>query len=184
MKINTYNLPHEGLVLDFVEKPEVFPVLTEMAKAGECLFSGPVSVYLQVQQIQGLISATGRLTTSVKLDCSRCLKTFESQLSTPLKLIYSRQPSEPDEIADSDQHETELSIEQMGLIYFQGDEIDLNPALQEQMVMALPIKPLCQQDCKGLCPHCGIDRNTSQCNCHRQSIASPFAKLKDFLPKR
>jgi uncharacterized protein len=184
MKINVHNLPHEGLVVDFVEKPEAFPVLMEMARSGECLVSGPVSVHLQVQQIQELISASGRLSASIKLDCSRCLKTFESPLNTPLKLIYSRQPFEPDEAADSDRHETELSIEQMGLIYFQGDEIDLNPALQEQIVMALPIKPLCRQDCKGLCPHCGIDRNASRCNCHRQSMASPFAKLKDFLPKR
>jgi uncharacterized protein len=182
MKINVHNLPQAGLVLDFEEKPDAFPVLMDMAQAGECRFCGPISVHLRVLQVQELIEAAGQLTTSVQLNCSRCLKAFESQLSARLKLIYTRQALYPE--AAGDQDEVELSAQQMGLIHFQGDDIDLNPALQEQIVMALPIKPLCKETCQGLCPYCGIDRNTAHCSCAGQPVASPFAILKDFHPKR
>jgi uncharacterized protein len=73
--------------------------------------------------------------------------------------------------------ETELLAEEIDLIPFDGDEIDLVEGLQEQLVLALPLKPVCGQDCKGICPKCGADLNRMPCGCEKDRIDPRMAVL-------
>jgi len=70
------------------------------------------------------------------------------------------------------------AAEDAGLIGFRGEEIDLTEGIQEQLVLGLPMRPLCREDCKGLCAACGADLNVDECNCRQQHPASPFAALR------
>ena len=81
---------------------------------------------------------------------------------------------------DAGGEEVELSAEEMGLIPFAGEEIDLREALQEQFIMALPQRALCREACKGLCPHCGADLNRVSCGCEPPAFNSRFDALKSF----
>ena len=79
-----------------------------------------------------------------------------------------------------DEKEIELKLEDVGLLYFRGEEINLQQGIQEQVVMALPVQPLCGRNCKGLCPQCGSDLNLKDCKCEREVNSNKFAVLKNL----
>lgn len=182
MIIRIDDIYDEGLTLDFEEKPETFPTLTEITRAGECQFIAPLKIHLRAIRVQEIVEVEGKIETVVRLSCSRCLKEFEMPLVTPFAVAYTRQL--PEVIDEFGEEEIELSAEESGLILFHGDEIDLRDGIQEEVVMALPLRPLCREDCKGLCPQCGADLNEGDCGCKRAAFNTRFAALKDFKVKK
>jgi uncharacterized protein len=86
----------------------------------------------------------------------------------------------PDVLQDTEPQEVELSAEDMGIVYFQGEKINLKDAIQEQVVMEFPLRPLCKPDCKGLCPRCGADMNEDPCDCDQRPPPGKFAALKNL----
>ena len=73
--------------------------------------------------------------------------------------------------------EEELSAADLDLDYYTGEVVDLQTILKEQIILMLPIKPLCEEVCKGLCPRCGANLNRETCHCQPESVNSPFADL-------
>jgi uncharacterized protein len=61
--------------------------------------------------------------------------------------------------------EVELSGDELDLSFYEGDQVDLSPLVREQIILALPTRPLCRDNCKGLCASCGINLNTQACSC-------------------
>jgi DUF177 domain-containing protein len=164
--------------LDFEEEVETFPVLAEMVQNRECEFLDPLTVSARAFRIRELFEVRGRLQTRVRLTCSRCLKNFESLLRSEFALTYTREA--PGLTAESTEEEVELRVEEIGLMYFRGEEIDLRDGIQEQVVMAFPVKPLCDEKCEGLCPTCGADRNQGDCGCEHKPTTGQFAILKNL----
>ena len=76
--------------------------------------------------------------------------------------------------------EIELSEIDLVSVTYRGDEIDLIPEVDEQIVMELPLKPLCSEQCRGLCSNCGTDLNVADCGCHRGVSSLNFGALKDL----
>ena len=74
--------------------------------------------------------------------------------------------------------EMELDSEELDEDYFQGDELDLNVLLREQILLALPLKPLCREECRGLCRQCGANLNRESCSCAAPGFNSSFAALE------
>ncbi|MCI0418456.1 MAG: DUF177 domain-containing protein [Acidobacteria bacterium] len=101
----------------------------------------------------------GRLTTDVGLPCSRCLESVQFPVATEFDQFYESNAEHPlhGEIA---LHERDTEIG-----FFSGDFIEVSDIVREQILLSLPMKPICREDCKGLCPHCGKNRNLSDCNC-------------------
>jgi len=164
--------------LDFEETPETFPVLAQMVQNRECEFLDPLKISARAFQIRDLFEVEGHFQTRVRLTCSRCLEDFDSLLASEFALTYTREA--PGLTAESTEEEVELQVEEIGLMYFRGEEIDLRDGIQEQVVMAFPVKPLCDEKCKGLCPRCGADRNQGDCGCKREPISRQFALLKNL----
>jgi uncharacterized protein len=171
-------IKEKSLALKFEEGPQTFPVLKEMAQTEECIFLDPIKLSLNAVRIGALVEVKGDFHTTVRLVCGRCLREFETSLKSRFSLIYAKQL--PGQGEDSDQEEVELSAQEIGLIYFRGEEINLQDGIQEQVVMAFPLRPLCSEDCKGLCPICGTDLNNDNCSCRRNAANSKFAVLKDL----
>jgi uncharacterized protein len=67
---------------------------------------------------------------------------------------------------------------------YSGDEIDLTHEIEEQVAMDIPFKPLCGEECKGLCPVCGTDLNAADCGCSKEPVNLKFSALKDFKVSR
>jgi uncharacterized protein len=176
MRVYIDDLNENGLNLAFEEGADSFPALGEIAARSEYAFLVPLSIRVQMQRVGDMFVAIGRFDTRIRFTCSRCLEPYEAPLASDFNLTYIQQL--PD-TADPTLHaEIDLPAEEIGMIQFYGDEIDLRDAVQEEVVMALPMQTLCQADCKGLCPHCGADLNQGDCGCKRKFVNSQFAALK------
>jgi uncharacterized protein len=77
----------------------------------------------------------------------------------------------------------ELHGEELDVCFYEGGELDLSGLLKEQVLLGLPMKTVCSEDCKGLCPKCGMDLNEGRCNCPGEAAAGETRKLGDFLAK-
>jgi len=177
MRIRIEELKQGQIDLAFEETPESFAVLKEMADNGVCEFLTLLKAALRAQQIGDMVELEGSIATTVRLDCGRCLQSFEMPIESQFALTYCQGEPDPED-SDPNQEELELTTEDIGLIYYQGDEIDIRTEIQEQVVLAFPLKPLCRQDCRGLCPQCGSDLNAAKCDCNRSPSGGKFDALK------
>jgi len=179
MQIRLEQLEQGTLNMEFEEPSETFPVLAEMSDGGACQFIGPVTTTLSAEKFGAMVEVTGHVTARARLSCGRCLQEFETPLASHFTLTY--QQGEPHtDIGDPGQQELELTAEDMGLIYFQGDAINLKNEIQAQVVLAFPIRALCKPNCRGMCSKCGADLNTAECGCDRSPPDGQFAALKDL----
>ena len=176
MRIHLEQIPDQGVVLEFEASSKMFPVLAEMVKKGECDFLTPIQSVLRVLRFEDMVEVEGKLSTSVRLTCDRCLKPFEFPLKSRFAITYTRKVPEADE--DTGQREVELQAGDFDFIYFQGQEINLQGAIQEQIVLAFPFRALCRPTCKGLCPRCGTDLNQGDCGCERLPAGGKFIVLQ------
>ncbi|UCD81113.1 MAG: DUF177 domain-containing protein [Desulfobacterales bacterium] len=182
MDIHIEQIAARGLDLQFEETPQDFPVLAEMINQGECEFSAPIKTSLRVIRIADRVEVEGDVRTAVRLPCGRCLKSFETSLKSHFALTYTTRREEVEGMTEQD--EVELHPEQINRIYFQGETINLRDAIQEQVIMAFPLRALCSETCRGLCPQCGADLNAVDCGCSRRLSGSKFAALKNFRPRK
>ena len=89
--------------------------------------------------------------------CGRCLKSYAFPLKKEFDFVLTPDPS----LVKS----KELNRDEMGLSFYRGEEINLSPLIREQVLLALPTRPLCDDECRGLCPSCGSDLNDEACLC-------------------
>jgi len=182
MHIRIQELKEGKLNLEFEETPESFPVLKEMADSGVCKFLTPLKAALRAQLIGDIVELEGNIATAIRLDCGRCLHPFEMPIESKFALTFSQGEPDPENNGPN-QEELELTAEDMGLIHYQGEEINLENEIQEQVVLAYPLKPLCRPDCRGLCPQCGTDLNAAECDCDRSPSGGKFDALKNLKLK-
>lgn len=114
----------------------------------------------------------GHLAGALTCTCSRCLALYLEPLAIDFDLLLHQG------IAPGGEEEIELTAAELDEDYFLGDDLDLTGYLREQILLALPLKPLCRQDCQGLCPRCGADLNQGPCGCQPVEFNPAFAKLK------
>lgn len=164
------------MVLSFKEATESFSVLAELKDSGQCRIDDPINITVSILPEKEMFKVKGSISFTVRLACGRCLTDVAFCLSRRFTLRYSRQI--PADVHRNDGTEVEVTADSIGLIYFQGDEIDLRHTIQEQVVMALPFRPLCREGCKGLCPRCGTDLNQERCACRVDHSDSPFEVLQ------
>jgi uncharacterized protein len=151
--------------------------LPELEGTDREAFHFEVTAYRMGQDIylEGVVSG------ELSLECSRCLARYPSALREPFRLVLEpageRVPAEP-ESAASLARDGICFGDDIELGWFRGREFDLGPFLLEVVTLALPVQPLCREDCRGLCPRCGGDRNQVACDCEDLKPASPFAVLR------
>lgn len=121
------------------------------------------------------ILVDARLTTSAKLECSRCLDVYVEHL--PINFCEEYIPVVDVETG----HAVDIPHEIYAFLINEKHEIDLEPAVREYGVLALPMKPLCRAECAGLCPQCGANLNRERCTCVVDATDPRFAGLKAFL---
>ena len=178
MEIHLEQIKEDGLALEIETPVETFPILAEMAANGECEFVAPIKADLRALRIGDLVEIDGHIETTVRLPCGRCLKPFKMPLKSNFALTYMQRAA--DVMEDTEPQEVELSAEDMGIVYFQGEKINLKDGIQEQVVMEFPLRPLCNLDCKGLCPKCGANLNEDPCDCDQRPSPGRFAVLKNL----
>jgi uncharacterized protein len=119
----------------------------------------PVELTFDVQKDKDAFRLEGRVRTELELACSRCVDPFRMPVDGAFDLRYL--PAS----AMSQEDEREIAADDLDTSYYRDDRIDLNELLREQFYLALPMKPLCRDDCRGLCPQCGANLNLAACGC-------------------
>ena len=135
----------------------------------------PVDLAFEIHKDKDKFRLVGTVVTELELPCSRCLEPFRLPVAAPFDLRYL-----PASEVSAD-GEREVDAEDLETSYYENDAIDLNELMREQFYLALPMKPLCQDDCRGLCPQCGTNLNTGTCNCAPVWEDPRLAALKNLL---
>jgi uncharacterized protein len=141
-------------------------------------FESPIEYELTVSKVESTVRVEGPVTCTMRLVCDRCLETFPFPVSAHLDIELAP-------VADRPKlPELELTGGQMDVYYFEGDELDLEPYVYEEVMLTIPIKALCTEACKGICPACGKNQNLESCECGASKGFSLGEKLQTFLKER
>ncbi len=132
----------------------------------------PVSLVFDIHKDKDTFRLVGRVKTTLGLPCSRCLEPFTIDVDAPFDLRYQplAEPQGPSE--------REVAADDMDTAFYENDEIDLGQLMGEQFYLTLPMKPLCKDDCKGLCSNCGTNLNKATCDCNTQWEDPRLAALR------
>ena len=175
LKINVVLIPEEGQNFVFSEDGTWFKeCFTDIDIPDFTLHQ--VDVSCLITKASGTVFIKGTFSALIYVDCSRCLE----QTSLPIgsDFAYTLIPAKAETRED-----LELTPEELEISYYQGDFIDLTSIICEQIILQVPIKALCSEECKGLCPHCGTNLNISSCDCHLNFVNNRMAVLKNFIVK-
>jgi uncharacterized protein len=137
----------------------------------------PVQVDMDIHKDKDRFRLEGTARTELELTCSRCLEPYRMPIDAAFDMRYL--PA-PEATADG---EREVAEEDLDTSVYRDDQIDVNEVLREQFYLALPMKPLCREDCAGLCPQCGTNLNTGTCSCEAGSDDPRLAPLRKILKK-
>jgi uncharacterized protein len=118
---------------------------------------------------------TGRVATRLRLECGRCLEAFEIPVDSPFELRYVPQ------VENAGEGEREVEEDDLTTAFYKDETLDLGELMHEQFVLALPMKPLCDAACKGLCPQCGTNLNKDTCGCKPAWTDPRLAALKGIF---
>jgi uncharacterized protein len=134
----------------------------------------PPEITGRVQTSGHEVRLKGRITARAEIDCDRCLKSVAVPVETEFDVTYV--PEEDYRASEA----AELQEEDLSLSVFDGETIDVDELVREQLLLALPTRALCTEECKGLCPVCGADRNSDACDCETKEVDPRWAGLKDL----
>ncbi len=115
----------------------------------------PVHLSVHADALDDEIMVLIKADTRAAMECSRCLERFERPLKANLELHVPTGP----------------------------EEVEVVEEIRQSLLLGLPVKPLCKQDCRGLCTRCGKNLNAGPCGCQETHEESPFAALKDLKPR-
>lgn len=169
MRIELENL--EGGKGDFahVYQPDELNPVDERVRLTE-----PAAVTGKVRLAGNEVFVNGHVDTCAQVECDRCLKEIELPVNADFALEY---------ITGSDYESSavaELTEAEMSVSVFDGEAIDVDEIVKEQILLAVPTRMLCREDCRGICPECGTDRNTGECTCVTDDIDPRWAALKNL----
>jgi uncharacterized protein len=168
MVIRVSEIPEEGLRFEGPEAfPEPFQDRTWRLEDLE----------LAVEKDGDVVFVNGRVRSRVPQVCSRCLESYDATVDATVDTRLVPAPGRGDE--------RELGADDLETDVYDHDQIDLNVLLETETTLGLPMKPLCSEACRGLCPSCGASRNAAPCGCAPAPDPrwSPLKGLADRLSK-
>jgi uncharacterized protein len=140
-------------------------------------FLSPIACELVVKKYENGARVKGSIQCSLSLKCGRCLDDFSFPVRAALDVDLVRKAP----VLDT---ELELTGDEMDVYHFEGDEIELDPLVYEEVLLNIPMQPLCRDECRGLCNICGVNRNVEECRCGAVSTTLLADELKTFLTRQ
>jgi len=183
MRIELVNLEHGRGDFSHVYQPDELGSFAERADVSDrhagslderIRLVEPVSVNGTVRLAGTEVFVNGHITTRAAVDCDRCLRQVELPVDTDFEVEYvTGQTYESSAAAELTESDLSVSV-------FDGEAIDVDEIVKEQILLAVPTRTLCRPDCKGICPACGIDKNTGDCACETKEVDPRWAALKNL----
>ena len=167
MIIKVPDIPDEGLTI-------------ERKALEDAPFSDPAwrldGLRLQLERDGPDVLAHGEIRATVPQVCGRCLEPFGARVTAGVDVRVAPRPATADNV--------ELAADDLDVAFYAKDELDLNVLVETETTLALPMKPLCREDCLGLCPVCGGNRNVVACGCRDRAPDPRLAVLRDLAARR
>jgi uncharacterized protein len=157
----------------------VFPIGEIKFTHEDAVLSEPIVADFVLSHNDLNLNVDGTVETAINFKCSCCTKDFTRPLVASFNASYLPQPKWTN--ADA---EIELRYEDMEVEYYDGITLDVNLVVLEQIELAIPMRFVCREDCKGLCYKCGADLNEGACNCKNEKIDSRLSVLLEFKKKQ
>lgn len=157
--------------LEYPEPVESLNVMLASAH-GDYEFTAPLDVHVAFSRAQLDLFFHGAVRGHATGTCARCLERFPLDVAQEFSLVLT--PATPLT------GEIELAPGDLTQSFYEGTEIDLTPLVYEQIMLALPTRPLCGEECRGLCPQCGTNRNTGQCACVVETGDARWSALRNL----
>lgn len=133
---------------------------------------GKVESRMTIRMSGDCVRVAGTLEAALAITCSRCAASFPLHLAKKFSLEYW-----PDPRTEHDGDEFELKYADLEVGFYRDDVLDLSAVVSEQIVLELPMKPMCRENCRGLCDRCGADLNLGDCGCDRSRVDPRLAVL-------
>ena len=143
--------------------------------------TGDITVEMDLSMSGDDIRADGRVSFTLVMQCGRCLESYRLPVSEEITLRYKL--SADGSVTEFDEFGSDTFIPEKNRAtgdYF----IPLEALMRETVLLAIPMKHLCREDCAGLCPSCGKNLNAGACGCAKENASNPFAKLNNLLDDR
>lgn len=167
MLVDIEKLPKEGLKISRNFDYASLDLVEE-----DAVFLKPVHAELTVRKIGEELWIKGRIATCLSFICSRCLMPYEFPVDSKFDLVYF--PEELDVVKE------ELEDEDINKLFYYSRQINIREVILEQLNLTFPAKPLCSEDCEGMCPVCGKIRKDDRCGCIVKGYDPRLEKLKTF----
>lgn len=173
-RVRVEDIPEKGLDLHFSDPKEEWNRYFHEIPECEFSFNEAVEATVKLRVYTKAVQIQGWVKTVLDLRCCRCLDHFPFPLTSQIDMTLF---PETDVVQEE---EIELEKEDLETGLFSGEEIDLSGLIREQILLNVPYKALCHDECKGLCSQCGTNLNENDCRCNRKGGDSAFDVLKDL----
>ncbi|HXW91096.1 MAG TPA: DUF177 domain-containing protein [Terriglobales bacterium] len=180
MFIEIHELERHPLEFDEEFRPGLIDFGADLRQRGDLHASGRAQLVEEHRGKHKLIKdirLNGELSASLETACARCLEPVLQNVERQFDLLYRPQG------VDGGQEERSFAGAEAEIGYYQGTSLLLEDVLREQVLLAVPLKAICRQDCKGLCPQCGADLNVVQCSCQAPIGDPRWSALKELRNK-
>lgn len=178
MNYHIEDIPPEGLLVRGKQGGEWLEHLFQDQKGLEFDWISPISYDIRISRAGSRIMVQGSLNVTLQLSCSRCLEHVTFAVDPEFRFFFSP----PHSLRLSP--EVELQREDLDIEFYSDDALDVRQIIRDQIILTLPLNPLCKESCKGLCPYCGRNKNQGTCECSGEALMHPNLEiLKDFLKK-
>ncbi len=168
LRLGAVTAPHEH----FEQRYQPQALQAELAGGADMFtLAAPVDLSFEIDKDKADFRLAGRVQTTVELSCSRCLERFTWPIDALFDLTYRPLT------AGAGAAEREIEEEDFSTAFYENDEIDLGELIRERLYLSVPMKPLCHDACKGLCPQCGVNRNREACGCRDHWVDPRLAAL-------
>ncbi len=172
MRIRVDEIPESGRFLHFHWDDSRFRQFLPEEDPFEFKLIRPLNVDLEIHKRSDHIRVQGTLQGTLQVTCHRCLKPFSWPLDEKVEVLLVQE----DSLERSE--EIELEAKDLDYEFFDGIIIEIDQLVAEQIFLALPVKILCSENCRGLCSNCGADLNEEPCSCEKNSARSPIVGLE------
>jgi len=182
MLISLQYLRLHGNVMEFNEEfqPGTIDLGSEATQVGPLKSDGRATLIPEHDgrgSVLNDIRVVGKLTTKLDIPCARCLESVPYKVDRTFELLF--RPHSVNVGPD----EAEMQDKDAEIAFYQGDGVELEDILREQILLAVPIKTVCREECKGLCPQCGKNLNAGECQCEPLAGDPRWNALKDLRGK-
>lgn len=174
LKVELRALEHEDLLLQEKGWPQALGVELTPELSPE-----PLEIYCSLSKSDDLVVAKGWVMGKMLLSCDRCLKGFENPYKSFFEVHYRPHSAA---VPESESQDAFFQAEEIATVYFEGDLLDIADQIRQTILLSVPMRVLCRENCKGLCAACGQDLNAKSCGCAEPPVDSRWGALKNWKP--